>query len=402
MKMHLAHFGTFDVKNYGDLLFPRIAEHKLGDVFTAVTHISPVGGQPYRDVPAAMTLRQVRQEGMRFDAVLIGGGNIVHARPSGLVEYASVRRTAYPALWAGAAELARAQGIPIATNAPGVPRSMKRPTATAMRLALRSVDYLAVRDQLSADHLSSAGLTARVMLDSALQIDEVFGGADDLRASFEGAAEGLEHGGYAAVHINDRYADGTPDAMAAVLDELSRSLDMPLHLLAIGPCHGDDAYAREVAALMTTRPRVWDRLDRVQDIAAVLANAAIYIGSSLHGFITASSYGVPALLVTDTRAQHKFIGLLEQLGIPDAMFGSWGGLLTHVRGLPSGGRVAVAPDMTAARIRLDTHWTSVRSALTSSAHAVHGSRSPVNWPVAISAVNFLDEGLPAAIRRRLA
>jgi polysaccharide pyruvyl transferase WcaK-like protein len=398
--MHLAHFGTFDVKNYGDLLFPRIAEHQLGGSFAQITHISPIGGSPYRDVTPSVSMSEVLEQGMQFDGVMIGGGNILHARPSGLPEYASVRRIAYPTLWAGAAELANSQGIPLVMNAPGVPRRLRRPTAMATRSALGRVAYAAVRDQLSADYLSAATISARIVPDSALQISDVFGPASALIDAFEGG-ESDEPGSYAVVHINDRYADGSPDAMAAILDELTLALGLPLHLLAIGPCHDDDSYAREVAALMSRSPRVWDELDRVQDLATVLANARLYIGSSLHGFITASSYRVPALLVTDMHAQHKFRGLLEQIALPDATFESWGRLLRHVRisrGLDS---IASVPNLAEAHSTLDAHWSAINGALLSDRDRTPGRAYAGRWAPAVAATNFLDEGLAAAVKRRL-
>ena len=44
--LKLAYFGTFDVENYGDLLFPLILERKLADFCDEFIHVSPVGGQP--------------------------------------------------------------------------------------------------------------------------------------------------------------------------------------------------------------------------------------------------------------------------------------------------------------------------------------------------------------------
>ena len=44
--MKLAHFGTFDVENYGDLLFPLVLERRLADLCDEFIRVSPVGGPP--------------------------------------------------------------------------------------------------------------------------------------------------------------------------------------------------------------------------------------------------------------------------------------------------------------------------------------------------------------------
>ena len=44
--MKLAHFGTFDVENYGDLLFPLLLERRLSGLCDRFVHVSPRGGPP--------------------------------------------------------------------------------------------------------------------------------------------------------------------------------------------------------------------------------------------------------------------------------------------------------------------------------------------------------------------
>jgi hypothetical protein len=44
--LRIAHFGTFDVEHYGDLLFPLILERRLSDIYEEFVHASPVGGPP--------------------------------------------------------------------------------------------------------------------------------------------------------------------------------------------------------------------------------------------------------------------------------------------------------------------------------------------------------------------
>ncbi len=143
--MRVAHFGTFDVANYGDTLFPIVAQRRLAGL--ALVHVSPVGrASPYSD--ALRTIRCTEAETQQFDGVIIGGGNIVHNSRTTLSDYRTVARTAYPALWLGATALAQRQGCPLVVNAPTVSKlgmADRRLLATTVRAA----NYTAVRDASS-------------------------------------------------------------------------------------------------------------------------------------------------------------------------------------------------------------------------------------------------------------
>lgn len=42
--MRLAHFGTFDIENYGDLLFPLVLAERLRHLTEEIVSVSPLGG----------------------------------------------------------------------------------------------------------------------------------------------------------------------------------------------------------------------------------------------------------------------------------------------------------------------------------------------------------------------
>jgi hypothetical protein len=114
----IAIFGTFDVENYGDLLFPLLAQQRLAPEGMDLVAVSPTAGVTrYRDTVPVISLAEFAKTANSFDGILIGGGNIVHIRDFGLPGY---DENAYPALWAGATAHALRHGLPVAWNAPGV------------------------------------------------------------------------------------------------------------------------------------------------------------------------------------------------------------------------------------------------------------------------------------------
>jgi polysaccharide pyruvyl transferase WcaK-like protein len=356
--MRIAHFGTFDVENYGDLLFPGLVEHGLRPLEAEVVHVSPLGGQPYEDVPACIGVESVRSSG-QFDAVVIGGGNIVHARSSSLPDYRRVRRTAYSSLWMGAAQLAARQDIPLVFNAPGVPRPFVGLSRRIVADVVRQAVYVAVRDERSRDLLSAAGAPGvEVVPDTALALSDL------IPVPRSSSTAVPVEGDYFVAHVNSRYGMRDDLAVAARIDSIARDRGARPVLVAIGPCHGDDETAERVARLMSSDVTVIARPRRVRDVAATIAGARFYVGSSLHGFITASTYGVPGVLIADRGAQHKFLGLLEQLGEQDRMVTSWGAAEDLAAPSGNSSKFTTAPDLARCRTAIAEHWTAVRSAVT--------------------------------------
>ncbi|MCZ4501141.1 MAG: hypothetical protein JWQ74_3698 [Marmoricola sp.] len=365
--MKLAHFGTFDVHNYGDLLFPLIVEKKLADIADEFVHISPVGGPiMYSDVSASIPFSVARN--MAFDGVVIGGGNILHSAWTDLPDYDSVKYSAYLSLWHDAMLLATEQGIPLVTNAPGAPYDFPWPASKLIR-ELRSVaTYFSVRDRYSSTRVAKAGvLDALIVPDSALQLSDVLDFVSGPLSPFDGELTALNEAPYIAVHVNGRYSSSGVKELAALLDSLSLAKQARICLIGIGPCHGDDVYAKQLGSFMTTSPVIFANPGSVTSIAKVIAGAEFYVGSSLHGFITASSFSVPAFLVASHKKQSKFRGLLEQIDSVDRMLGSWSEafhmLTTSKRGLELLGESA---DLAGARSALDEHWHQIRVALTTS------------------------------------
>ncbi|MDZ4779406.1 MAG: glycosyltransferase [Planctomycetia bacterium] len=367
--MRIAHFGTFDVANFGDLLFPLILELRVRAQVTSPTeiefvHFSPLGGEPvWMDARRTIPVRERFEHG-RFDAVVLGGGHLVHALPTQLSAYQSrpwLAETAYAELWLGAAQLAARDAAPLIWNAPGVPRPLDGRAAELLRGATGRVDYLAVRDETSAVHLRASGVktTIHVVPDTALDVNALWSDAqlDDayrtLLAECDPATRTI------AVHVKERYLRESIESLGARLDQLCEARQATALLLALGPCHGDDELARRVASSMRTRPIVVDGPNQFLAIVAALARCECYLGSSLHGLITAIAFGRPAVCVaTEERSgPRKFSGFLRQIGAEHCLATSWKAACTAAK-------IATAVDLTAAREMLASHWNRVGEVLT--------------------------------------
>jgi polysaccharide pyruvyl transferase WcaK-like protein len=342
--LRIAHFGTFDVENYGDLLFPLLLEHEFPDA--AVTHFSPVGGRRWSD--CAETYAALDPSGS-FDAVIVGGGNLLKASPTDLPAYADVADMAYPSVWIGAAAFAGREQIPLIFNAPGVQQpdlatSTARDVATE---ALSAAAYLTVRDEPSANVLRQLGLDPEIVPDTALLVGSLWSDVE-LRAEKEAIAPGPT----LTVHIKRRTLVEPPDEVACAIDDLAETLNARPVLVAIGRCHGDHIAQREIAARMRSQPVVLAQPASVRQVAALIGESVAYVGASLHGLITAVAFGRPATQVVQPGGLPKFKGFLDHIGGVGRVATSW----AEAAALP----LVCDYDSSDAVERVERHWQAVR------------------------------------------
>jgi hypothetical protein len=355
--------GTFDVDNYGDLLFPLVAAHELGQHGIAVQAVSPTAQRvaALSDAPQPIGLPDVLGGGIRGCGLLIGGGNIIHnVDASGLREYVAqgVQKWAYVGLWLGASLAGAVQDVPIIWNAPGVPFPLGGKERRALvASALRAASRVCVRDPGSAGFLEATGAgPVAVVPDTVLGLARVWPRAGLLA---DHAALLARHGlapesRTLAIHVRDRSLGGMPPAEAAALLEgfAARHGLVPL-VVAIGRSLGDGRIARAICEGFLGPHVRLEAPASLRETAAAIAGSAAYAGASMHGYVTASAYDVPGVMVTRP-ARAKFGGLAAQLGRPGDVARDWpAGLavLSDALSAPSGPRIPAAVQATIA-----AHW----------------------------------------------
>ncbi|GAA4883873.1 hypothetical protein GCM10023311_02680 [Flaviramulus aquimarinus] len=298
----VAHFGTFDVDNYGDLLFPHIAEYRLPKY--QWEHISPTNNPTvFKDAKPIVSFEKARNN--VFDAIAIGGGNIIHLLDNHNTVYNNITGFSYANLWVGAAKMAIEQKIPYIFNAPGISKNFNRYIKKRIASAtFKNSNYVAFRDRFSKEiacrtfknkTIFESKLT--VVPDTAFEINKLW------------PLEKTKVSDYITVNLNERYHINIEET-ALGLDQISSKLKMPIKLIVIGDCHGDKAFTIKVSKKMKSEHTIVNS-DELKKVAQVIGHGKHFFGSSMHAFITALSYGIPALLVLNKKPLNKFIGLLE-------------------------------------------------------------------------------------------
>jgi polysaccharide pyruvyl transferase WcaK-like protein len=367
----LAHFGTFDVDNYGDLLFPLLLERRMAGRGIDCLHISPTGiSSRWLDALCTVSVHDASKLAETFSCVLIGGGNTFRADATSLNFYASSAiggSLAYRSLWLSAFSIGQRNQVPLCWNAVGVPRPIRNDLARVVERGSRLSIYIAVRDSQSRENLlaSSASGHIHVVPDTALGIRELWS-ISELQESYKRMFEQMGRAvpeRLLLVSVKRKYVTTSDFELASLLDRLARFSRATPMLLALGPCHGDDEISVSVGRHMNSAPilRVPQTL---REAAACISQAVQYVGSSLHGAITAISFGVPALIVADEQKVpfRKFSGLLRQVGMDNALVPSWACAETAMY---SGSATPLQYSrLGAAFSALEDHWEKLYGALT--------------------------------------
>lgn len=310
----IAIFGTFDVANYGDLLFPILAERELSKRLGQVKlhRFSYHARQPPAWPYAVTSVTDLPELAGQLDAVLIGGGFIVrfdkivaadYLPPDPLIHHP----TGY---WLTPALIALQRGIPVIWNAPGMHCNDLPPWAVPMlRLVLEQSARVRVRDAPSRSALAALTDTAQIDIlpDTAFGLPRLL---DPGRPSEDcrrlRAESGLTNP-YLVVHA------------IAGLDGFLRFWrihaecfpELQLLVLPIGPVLGDHESILDDDLPRSVRLPYWPQPEL---LAELLGGSAGVIGHSYHLAITAIAFGIPVFCSADL-SSGKYSALTAYEGV---------------------------------------------------------------------------------------
>ena len=300
----IAHWGTFEVANLGDLLFPLVLEHHLrasvGHV--EVRLVGPLGGNAPMGLDRAVARalpfehEDFWKQAAQVDAFVLGGGDLVHNNEIIVERAGALHRVSCAPFAVDLGLLAAAR--PVAWNAVGVPFDIPDAFAPLLRAATASVDLLAVRDEASKSRLEAAGVErpVDVVPDTAVLVDDII--PQPVRAqTVERLRADKQLPGPGAPLVVVHLSFATP----AVLEETAAALTAVTHkrpavrfvLLALGETHGDGATLRSLADRVGPSASVVAN-PSVEQAVAVLATGDVVVSSSYHAVLLATALGVPA------------------------------------------------------------------------------------------------------------
>lgn len=301
--------------NYGDLLFPIIAHKQLEQEFEVVntaivrTNLTELGALP--TVPYG-SLYQRRGAGEPRDAILVAGGEVLGSDWATLYSYVSPAFRRVYDLFAARRTTRRGFEL-VVRNVLG--HSEPVPFVPSRDSLLEEVDfffhavggcdthesehrenvkkvfdracYISAREEDTTRSIKEGLGCGKVVLtpDSAILMSDYY----QKRPSPEGQ-------GYICYQMRGHHWEEQFETVRAQLDQLAERTGRSIVLLSIGNCPGHDDQVPLQA--LSERLRCRTSFVKPQSIEAVMmaiANSDLYIGTSLHGVITAMSFEVPYL-----------------------------------------------------------------------------------------------------------
>jgi hypothetical protein len=348
--------GTFDVENYGDLLYPLIFRHLIK---TGLQHYSLLPG----DAPYAAGF-QTESIGRLFESqdpltVIIGGGDILrtdsdlmarHYGRNSRVTYKRLRqsigvsgligyelREKLPRADAGIfyAKRFRARwmrypaigpfiidardlppGSAVSYVSCGVPHEFAPSQFDAVKRAFERARFVYLRDEHSAQKLRRAGVNRELHVapDLAVILSDVFNQADTVRRGRELLSNlGITKATPVLCFQTQAFPGFSEEQIVDRLKGYCDRTKSKVILLPLGYCHGDHEFLQGLAKRANGLFR-YANVNSIFDMMALIAVSDVFVGTSLHGNVTAFSFGIPhvfgPLPVTKTQ------GVLEITNLP--------------------------------------------------------------------------------------
>ena len=286
--------GTFDVENYGDLLFPLIAGEALRRrdrrirVWPFSVNRKSAPSWPFQ----VRSMEEMAASLPTLSAMLIGGGHIVRFDERYPVSV-PVDVDMPVAYWLIPAIHAALAGKPVIWNAVAAQTDAPRVPwyDELVRQALVSSYFVGVRDIASRDHLAKLAPEASIELlpDTAFGLSRLWP-LEEKSAEFANwrLSLGLE-GRYGVIQANPAVG-----YHRSTIESLAKSMGVDLVILPVSWCHGDRAeeFPKLKGRVFLSREWLGPKL-----ISEIIGRSEFVVASSLHACITAISYGVPGLRV---------------------------------------------------------------------------------------------------------
>ena len=300
--MQIGIFGTFDVENYGDLLFPIIAElelkQRLGNFnLIRFSYNAKKESSWYYDVKSLAELQKEPAILQSLDCILIGGGHLIRFDKTVASNYGPpIPQIPHPTgYWLAPALAGVAAGKPVVWNAPSASEEIPRWAQNMFCSVLDKSAYVAVRDKPSLQSLQKTGYrgSGRIVPDTVFSLANHFPLANlQVRTDELLSSIGLKKK-YIIVQATSKL-----DSLAReFLSDTDITSEYEILVLPIGPVIWDN-----VADITKFFPQAkwFPDWPSPVETAGLIANSSGVVGLSLHLSITALEYGRPVLRPKNT------------------------------------------------------------------------------------------------------
>lgn len=324
--MRIGLIGTFDVDNFGDCMFPELYSHLLRQSFVGceIDLYSPTQEPSEILTKRSLVALPVREDQITaFDSdilLLIGGETIGVGHSAGTYNFPRTCLSAYLRLWLSpilAMHSQAARPVFFAAHCVGAIKMTEEINRRVAR-ALGAAGRVRFRDRFSASWIRTTALEFECDVDPMFLIDHIMTQAEWQTLAEENLPNDFVQSGYIVGHMSIGYGRNDLDAWVNAMETIAKRSGLPVVLLPI--CHflHDEAWLAEARKRFLARGvkcHLVRGLVNVKVTAAIIGASKGYIGSSLHGAVTAVAFAQP-LAVLGHSLDGKHEGTLRSVGLP--------------------------------------------------------------------------------------
>ena len=312
---NLIQVGSFDVENFGDLLFPVVFEFeikkrlKLNNLYL----FSPNGGtMPFynKRVHSTSNLDEFCFK-HDIDGIIIGGGDTIRLDRKVLKDYPESFRPSF-SMWQYPLLVADKHNLPAIFNCPGSPIDFG-PYRSIVDETLKLSPYISVRDPNANKVLSSSNSPkVHTVIDSVNLIDEVYPKSSLANLFSKLKKTHKIEDKYIILQVNNIQADDNVfiKSLRSLVSTINREYDTQVIFSPIGYVHNDLNCLRKIYKGTSSRNIIIEEKMNPETMLALFSYSSGFIGTSLHGLVTSNVYHVP-ILALDTQARNKIEGYMN-------------------------------------------------------------------------------------------
>lgn len=348
---NIAIVGAFDRMNYGDLLFPLIIKKHLNDKFGQDINISFFGHieadlTEYGGISTKPISHIFRKHALPTpSAIIVAGGEVLAASWKDTffhifgkfpwwLKYIKNAFGEGGEAWAIRNRLGCKNSFPYLFQKRNLPNktiiiynsvggsslsNRSQHFIDSVTNVLQDADYLSVRDQKSADIIAKSNAQFKNIIvspDCAATLSKHYPVHEiEKRLSSEGQAikKSLTNKDFIVFQTGIAFCRKQENSIAEQINKLADITRTIVVLLPIGRAAGhEDHIALHKISTLLKKPAILPTSNTLYDTIWIISNSSLFMGTSLHGAITAASYGVPHIALT--KKDPKIPAYLETWG----------------------------------------------------------------------------------------
>ena len=292
MSYSIAMFGAFNVCSFGDTMFPIAVQYELSKLIEIDNlDLFSLGGgiSGYYENSSIHSYEEFEtlNETKKYDAIIIGGGELFHNKEitfeNGKIKYPKGE------IWKKPIEYGKKYQLPVILNGIGMPYEFETSDAEEIKELIKNVNYISLRDEFSYKRWkkSFGNLFKAYMIPDTLWCIKDYFKKEELNRKCRSLRNkyGIEKEYFLLQYGTTKEYEEVYE----IVKNYASNVDMQIVVIAINASH-EDRFVVDHLKAEENSVIISDVLSPME-IAALISQTELFIGTSLHGNLTASAYG---------------------------------------------------------------------------------------------------------------